>query len=1052
MRSRTSSSRRPARSALGPVGAAIVCSVALTLLAPSAASASEEPLPSDPATAAALAATGEQTPAPAPEPAPVGAAPVSGPTPTPPPGPTADPAPAPAPTETAAPTEPSAPAPAPAPAPTETAAPTEPSAPEPAPTPEAPRTAARETTASTYLAAEEEPLAAPLAVGAPEPVPAPSLHWLVSPAAAGSTFELQHRSRAGTALGGETWWADWSAWSASATIADCTTGCASPGDLDADTGELQVSEAGTIAVVADTGTERHEYRVRPVLAPAGRSWTDTSWRTASVTAQAADLGTFTTTSNASLSCAPGSFYSLSATGVITRVTPAGGGASTSQAFGTVPSIGSNAEANGLGIGPGGTSAFLIERSSATASGISAFHHYSVSQGWQRTPVSNDVSLDAARFTTGAVSLADGSYYFSAFGNGGSQNVSVYRFAPGQGVRAVGTFATLESSQQATGDLAFDAAGNLYVAMTTSGGGITRVYTIAAAALASASGGTLAVASVTPATTGLNGIVGAAFNADGRLYLGSATTVRTYNPATQSFDAGNAATGLSSTDLASCQAPSTLTVVKDVVARAGATDQFTIGARTPGGALLDEATTSGSATGVQPVQAGPVAALVGGTYSFSETFSNANGASYATSFTCIDQDGATVAVDTATAGTGRVTIATAGRSVTCTIRNSPLTGSVVIRKVVEDAEGAVRTPGVGWSVTTGVTATSGTVTPAGATTRTTQTLQTTPASPAGSATWPLAFGSPSARATVSVSETQQAGYAFQEGACIVRPIASAPFAQAFTSAAGTTLTGVAPGTRIECSFVNRQQPTRLTLVNQADGADPAVWSLSAAPAGGSPIAFTSGVARDVSAATYALAASGGPATHVGGAWSCVDQAGAAVGVSGASVAVAAGARVTCTILHGTARLVLLKHIDASMAGTLEPGDFELTATPSDASLGLAPTTVTGAEAAAPTNTFAVRPGAAYALTETSAYAYLQLRLQRLDGGTWVDVTTTEIAAPAVGQTVTYRFVNAAPPALALPLTGGIGADAYLLGGLALLVLATAALAVRIRVVRRDRRAA
>lgn len=107
---------------------------------------------------------------------------------------------------------------------------------------------------------------------------------------------------------------------------------------------------------------------------------------------------------------------------------------------------------------------------------------------------------------------------------------------------------------------------------------------------------------------------------------------------------------------------------------------------------------------------------------------------------------------------------------------------------------------------------------------------------------------------------------------------------------------------------------------------------------------------------------------------------------------------------------------------------------------------GAEAADADNTVTVRPGAAYALSESSSYAYLQLRLQRLEGSTWVDVTSSEITAPEPGQTTTYRFVNAAPPALALPVTGGLGADAYLFGGLALLVLAAAALLIRMRVIR------
>jgi hypothetical protein len=1056
MRSRTPSRRRSPRSVLGPIATAIACSLALTVLAPSAASAAD-------AAAPAASSTSEETSAPtalaaAAAPSDTDAAPAASTSESPAPStePAAPQAPAPQPA-------PVAPAPAPSTQPvasTEPVATTEPAPPtqtapggDASPTPSAPApeqpaapAAPDESTPQAPAAPTESPVAeladapiAPLAVGGPEAeVETPSLHWLVSPAAAGATFEVQHRSRTGTVLAGETWWADWSAWSASAAIADCTSGCSTSGDLDPDVGELQVSQVGADPVTVNSATAQHEYRVRPATPPAGRFWTDTSWRTASLTSASADLGTFTTTANAALVCTAGSFYSLSSTGVITRVTPTGGGTSTSEVFATVPNLGNN-EANALGIGPGGTTAFLIERPSSNASGIGAFHHYSVSQGWQRIPLANDVSLASARYTAGAVNLADGSFYFAAFTNGQSQSVAVYRFTPATGITRLGLFSTQETTQQATGDLAFDAAGNLYVAVTSSTtGSPTRVYTIAAQTLAAANSATLAVAAFTPIVTGFSDVVGAAFNADGRLYLGSATAVRSYNPSSQTFDAGNAAGGLSSTDLASCQTPSTLTVVKDVVARAAAGDQFTISSRTSTGAPLASATTAGTSTGVQAAQAGPVAALAGGTYSFTETFSNSNASSYATSFSCVDQNGSALPVDTSTAGSGRVTIATAGTSVTCTIRNSPLTGSVTIRKVVEDVGGANRSPGAGWSVSTSVTATTPTVTLSGAAQQQTNAQ--------GVATWGLAFGSASARATVSVAEVQQPGYAFQEGACIVRPIASAPFVQSFTTEGGAQLQQVAPGTRIECSFVNRLQPTRLTLVNQAADADPAAWSLSATPTGGSPIAFTTGVAQDVAPGAYQLAATGGPATHVGGAWSCVDHGGATVSVTNAHVTVPVGTRVACTIVQQTAHVVLLKRIDAAMAGSLLPEDFELTAAPVDATLGLSPTTVQGAEAADADNTVAVRPGAAYALSESSSYAYLQLRLQRLEGSSWVDVTSNEITAPAPGQTATYRFVNAAPPALALPLTGGLGADAYLFAGLALLVLSAAALLIRMRVVR------
>ena len=90
---------------------------------------------------------------------------------------------------------------------------------------------------------------------------------------------------------------------------------------------------------------------------------------------------------------------------------------------------------------------------------------------------------------------------------------------------------------------------------------------------------------------------------------------------------------------------------------------------------------------------------------------------------------------------------------------------------------------------------------------------------------------------------------------------------------------------------------------------------------------------------------------------------------------------------------------------------------------------------------MRPGTAYALSESSRFAYLGLSLERYDeaGVAWIPVTDPSSIVLQPGDHAVFRFVNAAPPALALPLTGGIGADTYLLAGSALLLLGLAAAA-------------
>ena len=891
--------------------------------------------------------------------------------------------------------------------------------------PEAPAPAAPEPIEETVAPVEESAdLIAPLVAGDPEPVEAPYLHWSTSPLIAGATFEVQYRTT--------TWGGDPSAWSALSTISDCTSSCTAAGDLDADAGDFQITSVGAHTIALDTDTVTHEYRVRPATPPAGRSWTDTAWRTAAFVDGAADLGAFATTTHQALTCTADSFYSVNQAGLISRVTIAGGVA-TSTAFGMPTNFTGVADA--LGVGPGGTSMYLISRNSDTASGISAVYQYTVQSGWTTITVP---SIDAARYTAGAVSLSDGAYYFAAFGNGNSDVAAIYRVTAAGTVK-IGEFDTHASTQKATGDLAFDAEGNLYVIMTTQAGA-TRVYSVTAAALASANGGTITVASETPPTTGLTGIVGAAFSTDGRLTLGSATAVRRYNPATQAFETGTV-TIPASTDLASCAAPSTLTIVKDVVGRIAPADQFTISAVSPSGTTVARATTSGTATGVQAAQAGPVAALSGATYTFTESFFGSPATSYAVGYACVDQDGRAIAVDTSTAGSGRVTIPL-GASVECTIRNAPLTGSLTIHKIVEDADGTTREPGAGWSMHAEATATSSTVTLGGTATQTTGT--------SGSATWGLSFGSPAARASVRVSETQQAGYAFLEGACLVRPIGAAPFVQQITTETGTTLTDVAPGTRIECTFVNRELEARLALAVDVDGDAPASeWFVEASgptgalagPAGQSGTPETgASVTPDTG---YVLAVSGGRDTYLLGDWMCTDGDDTAVDVDASgAVSVAAGQSVTCIVEAKTSRIVLLKQVVDAAPG-IGPDDWTLTATPAALDGGTLPTeAVVGAafdDAGNPESTFEVRPQHVYTLAEALAdpdapLAYRQVRLEvRQADDSWLAVDA-EVTAPEPGETAVYRFVNERIPPVTLPLTGGTAEDAFLIAGGATLLLA------------------
>lgn len=225
-----------------------------------------------------------------------------------------------------------------------------------------------------------------------------------------------------------------------------------------------------------------------------------------------------------------------------------------------------------------------------------------------------------------------------------------------------------------------------------------------------------------------------------------------------------------------------------------------------------------------------------------------------------------------------------------------------------------------------------------------------------------------------------------------------------------------------------------------------WTLSASGPGsalpgpsGTYTATTPVSAPVTGGATYGLEETGGPLTYVGAGWECVlDEDGTAVTVTDEYMTMPRGQDVTCTIVNSTASLTILKHVIDPQPG-FEADAWELTATPDSLADGPLPTaTLTGAETdVAGANTVEVRPGHGYTLTEESTsdtLAYRQVALQRLEGSTWVDVDSAEIVAPGPGDTAVYRFVNERIPSVALPLTGGASADAFLIGGSATIALA------------------
>lgn len=765
--------------------------------------------------------------------------------------------------------------------------------------------------------------------------------------------------------------------------------------------------------------------------------------------------TFTNTpQTVRLACDNNRFYSVSPTGSLAQGDIVAG---SSTAVGTWADVTS---ANGLGIGAGGTTAYALDRSS-DASDVASILKWTPAGGFQKlagtayATVANGVDIGGS-IVAGAIDLSGTRYYFGKFVN---SQFYIWRFTETNPAATrfqfVGSFPT-GSGPNGNGDMAFDSRGNLYVvgAATTGTASSAAIYTVTAETIAAASGGTLAVgASTTKALGGVDAspafgnVNGIAFSPRGTAYLSSTTSAYEFDPTTWTRIPGTSRVPVDSTDMGGCTSPATITVLKNVVGRLAASDQFAL-TLSNAGTTVATATTSGALTGRQGAQIGPVPAPVSTTLTFSEAM-DAGSASAIASYTTIYEcwaDG--VRLSTGTTTTGTVTMPNRlSVNVVCTYFNSPRPASTVTltKQVIDPATGAAA-PAAGWTlgVTAAATAGTATVLPSEA------PRQQTAAN--GTAVWTVLYGSATSSATLTIVEEPQTGFVFSSGSCTVNGTAT-PIT--FTTVGGLvsgTIAGTTAASTIACTIINRPVAS-LTLVKRVSlgSALPTDWTLTAAgptgalpgPTGRTGTAQTSGVAV-TPGVPYRLSENVVSPSYVQvGTWTCVTATGATVTVTAAGdVTLGQGASVTCTVTNATATVTLLKQVQSPQPG-FQAGNWTITATPAPLAGATLPTQRRpGAEYSAagnPASTIEVRPNHAYTLSEAptasgSRLAYRTLRLERLDGTTWTPVASETITTPAPGQTAVYRYVNAPVAPTVLPLTGGLGADLFLILGGALLAFA------------------
>lgn len=501
-------------------------------------------------------------------------------------------------------------------------------------------------------------------------------------------------------------------------------------------------------------------------------------------------------------CGSSYVYSVTSPGGIFQ-TNATTGASTANGAFTVPS---GDIVNALALGKAGNYIWALDRTAGT------ILRYDASTG-QTTTYGTNVTGSLLNVIAGAIDPLTGIYYYVWVPDTPTGVWYFYGFntTTNTPIGYMGSISGMGSS--ANGDIAFDAAGNLYIvsnASDTASGIVSRVNGPLPTTQGNVALTATTITNSLPANAGQYNSV--AFGPNGNLVIGSAlssgasSTIKQVDPATGA-PLSSSAGPIAWVDMASCIYPNTMVLQKNLPqGRYGSGDQFTL---TIGNVTssANTATTTGSTTGIQSAIVGPLLGRSGQTYTISETAASGSLSNYTSTWSCVDQANANVVVASGSGTNGSFTMPNniaGGAKVVCTITNTalPSTATVTLSKQVTDVNGNNPTAAQGWTLGATTTATTGTVTasPTGTTAVTAAGGSTAP--------WTLTFGSAASRATVAVSETQQTGYTFKSGTCTVTPSTGSPTTYTLTSAASFPLTNIAGGANVACTYVN--QPTAGTI--------------------------------------------------------------------------------------------------------------------------------------------------------------------------------------------------------------------------------------------------
>ncbi len=810
------------------------------------------------------------------------------------------------------------------------------------------------------------------------------------------------------------------------------------------------------------------------------------------------------------SCSPGTFYNITYGGRIYQVASSATGqlTTTNPAIGSPAPRSSNTQYNGLAIGSNGSTAYAFERGPENSTTVYRVATYNSATGqWTYSDINQTLNYipiaGAADPATGAylvggygtktvsrqvvVDVFDyvwysyypvGHPYYWTYGyyqyekvgeRTETQNVTVRAFLISEWNPTTRTFTEVgwfesegfNTSGALNGDMAFDAAGNLFVVTNgvVNGTNRTGIFSVKKADLdaarATAGSGEIPAQVTRPGSFGLSGQVnGLAFNSDGQVWVGSANGVWQGDPSNWTSSTGGAKGWEYSagwvTDLASCSSPPTLQLIKDVTDRYADGDQFHLIIERSGQTYAEN-TTTGDANGIQPDSVGPVPVMAGQQYTIRETdadYVDEDGnliergpidperyeASYQCSVNGTPIAGASGELNPDNSHSATITIPkTAGAAVRCVITNTPKSELTVRKQWVIDGEAL----------------------PLGATPEGLPEGYVADLELDGDigADWNETYRYDMGE-TVTLDEKVESGRCEVESSVqyVNGEKLNAPLDYDFKLEPGSNSAVIK--NEVTCD-------TKLTLIKQVEGGDaePTEWDLTATdPSSNESLRVNGEGTGEVEPDTeFTLAEEGGPATYVQdlteggiGAWTCteVDADGNTVESDYADavddkVTVPLGAHVQCTTINRTSKLTVLKEVpdDLEPAATFTEGDFTLDVDPGENDYGLVPENdIAGSNVGSGDNTFEVRPGHTYEVSEKSVdpnLAYVNTQVQYLDeNGDWHDIDPSEITLEA-GQHLTIRFVNVPPGSVPLPLTGGFAGMLPVVGGGAVLAALAAA---------------